>query len=198
MFTTRPEILGTFGIVTSTHWLGSAAGMAMLERGGNAFDACVATGFVLQVVEPHLVGPVGRSSGGVLFVADAQDRGSVRARARRLPALRSSIIAAKASSSFPAMDLLATVVPGSFDAWMLLLRDHGTMRLRDVLEPAIYYAEKGHPLLPRVSDAIKGPEGILRNRMADLRRGLSCPAAMSRRLASSSATPRLPKPGSAS
>ncbi len=59
MFTTRPEILGTFGVVTSTHWLASAAGMSLLERGGNAFDACVASAFVLQVVEPHLVGPAG-------------------------------------------------------------------------------------------------------------------------------------------
>ena len=58
-FTTRPELRGTFGAVTSTHWLASAAGMAMLEKGGNAFDAAVATGFVLQVVEPHLNGPLG-------------------------------------------------------------------------------------------------------------------------------------------
>ena len=61
MFTTRPEILGTFGVVTSTHWLASAAGMSLLERGGNAFDACVASAFVLQVVEPHLVGPAGET-----------------------------------------------------------------------------------------------------------------------------------------
>src|SRR5512138_3200493 len=59
MFTTRPELLGTFGMVASTHWLASAAGMAMLERGGNAFDAAAAAGFVLQVVEPHLNGPGG-------------------------------------------------------------------------------------------------------------------------------------------
>ncbi len=59
MFTTRPEILGTFGVVTSTHWLATATGMAMLERGGNAFDAGVTTGFALQVVEPHLNGPGG-------------------------------------------------------------------------------------------------------------------------------------------
>src|SRR5438128_12142948 len=55
-FTTRPELRGTFGVVSSTHWLASQCGMAVLDRGGNAFDAAVAAGFVLQVVEPHLNG----------------------------------------------------------------------------------------------------------------------------------------------
>src|SRR5258707_10220590 len=58
-FTTRPEIEGTFGVVTSTHWIATAVGMAVLEKGGNAFDAGVATAFTLQVVEPHLNGPGG-------------------------------------------------------------------------------------------------------------------------------------------
>src|SRR5437764_641544 len=58
-FTTRPELAGTFGMVASTHWLASAAGLAVLEHGGNAFDAAVAAGLVLQVVEPHLNGPGG-------------------------------------------------------------------------------------------------------------------------------------------
>ena len=61
-FTTRPELRGTFGMVASTHWLASGAGMSVLERGGNAFDAVVAGGFVLHVVEPHLNGP-GRGPG---------------------------------------------------------------------------------------------------------------------------------------
>src|SRR5207248_6445534 len=56
---TRPELRGTFGMVASTHWLASAAGMAVLEQGGSAFDAAVAAGFTLQVVEPHLNGPGG-------------------------------------------------------------------------------------------------------------------------------------------
>src|SRR5262249_60547927 len=58
-FTARPEIDGTFGVVASTHWIGPAVGMRMLERGGNAFDAGVATAFALPVVEPHLCGPGG-------------------------------------------------------------------------------------------------------------------------------------------
>ena len=61
-FTTRPEITGTFGVVTSTHWIATAVGMGVLERGGNAFDAGVATNFTLQVVEPHLNGPGGDAS----------------------------------------------------------------------------------------------------------------------------------------
>src|SRR5271169_6051177 len=60
-FTTRPEIRGTFGAVASTHWLASAVGMSMLEKGGNAFDAAAAAGFTLQVVEPHLNGPLGEA-----------------------------------------------------------------------------------------------------------------------------------------
>ncbi|MCY4350607.1 MAG: gamma-glutamyltransferase, partial [Thiotrichales bacterium] len=58
-FTTRPEIRGTFGAVASTHWIGSAVGFGILEKGGNAFDAAAATAFTLQIVEPHLNGPGG-------------------------------------------------------------------------------------------------------------------------------------------
>src|SRR5918998_1288656 len=155
MFTTRPEILGTFGVVASTHWLGSAAGMAMLERGGNAFDACVATAFVLQVVEPHLVGP----GGDVPAVFYSARTGKVEVLCGQGVAPRGATIEhyrREGLSLIPGDGLLATVVPGAFDAWMLLLRDHGTMRLRDVLEPAIYYAEHGHPLLPRAADVLPG------------------------------------------
>ena len=60
-FTTRPEIRGTFGVVASTHWLASAVGMSVLEKGGNAFDAAAAAGFTLQVVEPATNGPLGEA-----------------------------------------------------------------------------------------------------------------------------------------
>jgi gamma-glutamyltranspeptidase len=84
-FTTRPELRGTFGMVASTHWLASAAGMAVLERGGNAFDAAAATGFTLQVVEPHLNGPGGDlpvvawSRGHIVDVTDDWSLGRVSA-----------------------------------------------------------------------------------------------------------------------
>ncbi|MGH9073926.1 MAG: gamma-glutamyltransferase, partial [Acidimicrobiales bacterium] len=72
MFTTRPELAGTVGMVASTHWLASGAGMAVLEAGGNAFDAAAAAGFVLQVVEPHLNGPGGEAPIIGYSVADGE------------------------------------------------------------------------------------------------------------------------------
>ena len=153
MFTTRPEIKGTFGVVTTTHWLGSAAGMAMLEMGGNAFDAAAAAAFVLQVVEPHLVGPAGDAP----IVFHSARTGKTEIICGQAPAPAGATIAHYRNEGLeliPGNGLLATVIPGSFDAWMLLLRDHGSLRLKDVLAPAIHYALNGHPILPRVANAI--------------------------------------------
>ena len=88
-FTTRPEIQGNFGVVTTTHWIASSVGMSILERGGNAFDAAVAAGFVLQVVEPHLVGP-GGDLPAIVYSAEKAEVEVVCARARRPPPRRSS------------------------------------------------------------------------------------------------------------
>ena len=154
-FTTRPEILGTFGVVTSTHWIASTVGMSMLEKGGNAFDAAVATGFVLQVLEPHLVGP-GGDLPAIIYSAKHK---KVEVICAQGPAPAGATIERYRSEGLkliPGDGLLATVIPGSFGGWMLMLRDYGRMSVRDVLEPAIYYAEHGHPMLPRVADTING------------------------------------------
>jgi gamma-glutamyltranspeptidase / glutathione hydrolase len=153
-FTTRPEILGTFGVVTSTHWLASATGMAMLEKGGNAFDAAVATGFALQVVEPHLNGP----GGEVPMLLYSAKRDEVQAICGQGTAPAAATIAAYRDLGLdlvPGSGLLAAVVPGAFDAWMLLLRDYGTLPLSEVLGPAIALAGNGYPLVPSISAAIE-------------------------------------------
>ncbi len=152
-FTTRPEITGTFGVIASTHWIATAVGMSILERGGNAFDAAVATGFALQVVEPNLNGPGGDLP--AILYSRSSDR--VEVICGQGPAPAKATIAhyrAEGLDLVPGSGMLATVIPGAFDAWMLILRDYGTLGLREVLEPAIYYAEHGHPMLPRVADTI--------------------------------------------
>jgi gamma-glutamyltranspeptidase/glutathione hydrolase len=161
VFTTRPEIKGTFGVVTSTHWIASAVGMAILEKGGNAFDACAATAFVLQIVEPHLVGP----GGDMPAVFYSSKTRKVEVLCGQGVAPKGATIEAYKSRGIdmiPGSGLLATVVPGAFDGWMLLLREHGTMTPRDVLEPAIYYARHGHPILPRVCETIAGQAEFFR------------------------------------
>jgi len=150
-FTTRPELSGTFGMVASTHWLASAAGMAVLERGGNAFDAAVAAGFALQVVEPHLNGPGGDLP--LLF----WDGSSVRVVCGQGPAPASASIEGYRSLGMdlvPGTGPYAACVPGAFDAWLLLLRDHGTWELAEVLSYAIGYAREGFPCLPGITNAI--------------------------------------------
>lgn len=145
-FTTRPTLRGTFGMVSSTHWLASQSAMGVLERGGNAFDAAVAAGFVLHVVEPHLNGPAGEVPAILATAADP----TPRVLCGQGPAPAAATVAHFRSLGLdlvPGAGPLAAVVPGAVDAWLLLLRDHGTRTLAEVLEPAIGYAAAGHPLV---------------------------------------------------
>lgn len=154
-FTTRPDLQGSFGMVASTHWIASAVGLKLLEAGGTAADAAAGAGFALNVVEPHLNGPLGDmpalhwaagAAAPVMYCGQG-------------PAPAAATIAhyrAEGLEIIPGSGLLATVVPGAFGAWMALLRDHGRLPLREVLAPALHYAEHGHPLLPGAARAIAG------------------------------------------
>ncbi|HEX3443005.1 MAG TPA: gamma-glutamyltransferase family protein [Pseudolabrys sp.] len=152
-FTTRPEIDGTFGVVTSTHWIATAVGMGILEKGGNAFDAAVATAFTLQVVEPHLNGP----GGDVPIIVHDVKKGRTEVICGQGPAPAGATIThfrKLGLDLIPGTGLLATCIPGMFDAWMMVLRDYGTMSLAEVLTPAIGYAQNGHPLVERANATI--------------------------------------------
>ena len=160
-FTTRPEIEGTFGVVATTHWIATAVGMATLEKGGNAFDAAVATAFTLQVIEPHLNGP----GGDVPVIHYDARRGKPEVICGQGPAPQAATIEHYRDLGLgmvPGTGLLAACVPGMFDTWMLLLRNYGTMHLADVLAPAIFYAEHGHPLLERANATIAMVEDLFR------------------------------------
>jgi gamma-glutamyltranspeptidase/glutathione hydrolase len=160
-FTTRPEIKGTFGVAASTHWLATPVAKRTLERGGNAFDAAIACAFTLQVVEPHLNGPGGEVP--LIFWSAKERRARVLCGQGTAPA-KATIAAFRALELplVPGTGLLAATVPGAFDAWMQLLRDYGTLPLREVLEPAIHYALNGYPVVARISQAIVAVERLFR------------------------------------
>jgi len=153
-FTTRPTLRGTFGMSASTHWLATGTAQSVLERGGNAFDAAVAAGFVLHVVEPHLNGPGGDMTG---VFATAREPGRATVLMGQGPAPAGASVEHYRSEGLdlvPGSGALAAAVPGAVDAWLVLLRDHGTWELADVLTPAIDYARNGHPVHDRVAATI--------------------------------------------
>ena len=152
-FTTRPEIRGTFGVVATTHWLASSVAMGVLEKGGNAFDAAVAAGFTLQVVEPHLNGPLGEAP---ILVYSAKERQCRMICGQGVAPQAATIAHYKGLGLdlIPGTGLLAAAVPGAFDGWARLALDYGTLPLAELMEPALGYAEHGYPLVPRIRDTI--------------------------------------------
>lgn len=139
-------------MAASTHWLASQSAMAVLERGGNAFDAAVAGALVLQVVEPHLNGPGGdvvalvASAGQPTEVLCGQGVAPAEATIDHYRSLGLELV--------PGAGLLSATVPGAFDAWLLLLRDKGTWDLEDVATFALHYARNGFPVLPAIARTI--------------------------------------------
>ena len=166
MFTTRPELKGDFGMVASTHWLASAAGMSVLEGGGNAFDAAAAAGFLLHVVEPHLNGPGGEvpiliysAERDEVVVVDGQGVAPAAASIAHYRDLGLDLV--------PGTGPLAACVPGAFGAWLLMLGEFGTMRPADVLAHAIDYAAHGYPVLPGIEAAVRSVEDLFRTEWTD-------------------------------
>ncbi len=158
----RPTLRGSFGMASSTHWLASQSAMAELEAGGNAFDAVVAGAFVLHVVEPHLNGPAGEVPAIFATAADptpqvlcGQGPAPVGATREHYAGLGLDLV--------PGSGPLAAAIPGAVDGWLMLARDHGSRRLRDVLSYAIGYARSGHPLLPAAAATVARVEELFRD-----------------------------------
>ena len=152
---TRPLIQGTFGVITSTHYVASVIGWSILERGGNAVDAACAAGFAMQVVEPHLCGPAGeapilvyRRASRDVSVVNGQGVAPAAATLERYRGYGLELV--------PGTGLLAATVPAAFDAWLQALHHFGTLSLEDVLGPAVALAERGVPMLPAIRQVIEG------------------------------------------
>lgn len=160
MATTRPELWGTFGMVSATHYLATAAGMAVLEEGGNATDAAATAGFVLQVVEPHLNGP-----GGDMSLLTAGPDGLPRVLCGQGVAPAGATIEHYRDLGLdlvPGSGPLAAAVPGATPAWFRLCRETGTLDPARILGPAAELAEHGVPVLPTIAATIAASAEMFR------------------------------------
>ena len=135
--------------------------MAVLERGGNAFDAACAAGFVLQVVEPHLNGP-GGDLPAVFWPADSGKPLVLCAQGVSPAAATIAAFRARGHVLVPGVGVEAACVPGSFGGWLLLLEQFGTWTLDEVLAYAIGYAEHGYPVVAGIAATIRRAEPLLR------------------------------------
>src|SRR3982751_1333674 len=132
-------------MVASTHWLAAGAGLGLAAQGGNAFDAVVATGFTLQVVEPHLNGPGGdlpavfwSAERDEALVLCAQGVAPAAATIERFRSLGHELV--------PGTGVLAACVPGAFGGWLTLLREVGALRLAGGRSRALRSARGGVPV----------------------------------------------------
>jgi len=147
---TRPAVAGLHGLVTSGHPIASSAGLQMLLKGGNAFDAAVAVGVMAPLGEPEMNGIGGngfatlydKKSGTVLSLsmAGAAPRG-----------LKPSEMTPESLNA----GMNAGIVPGNLGGYLYLLDRFGTMSIGDVFAPAIEYAEKGYPIDPMLAADIE-------------------------------------------
>jgi gamma-glutamyltranspeptidase/glutathione hydrolase len=146
-FTTRPTLRGYGGAVSAGHWLATQIGVQVLAEGGNAADAAAATGFALQVLEPHMNGPAGEVPILVYCARDERVHAisgqGTAPNAATLEAMRQRV-----GDLIPGNGLCAATVPAAFDAWCLLLERFGTTSLERVLAPAQALAERGFPMYP--------------------------------------------------
>ncbi len=142
---TRSVVRAMNGMVATSQPLASAAGLRVLQQGGNAIDAAIAAAAVLCVVEPMMVSP-----GGDLFAmiwdAKKKELKALNASGRAPKALSLDELKKRGITTKPEYGIHTVTVPGAVDGWATLLKSHGTMTLANVLQPAIEYAERGFPV----------------------------------------------------
>jgi gamma-glutamyltranspeptidase/glutathione hydrolase len=149
-FTTRPVIMGTNGVVTSTHYLASVEGLRVLMDGGNAVDASATMWFCLSLLKPHLVGVAGECP-ILIYLTDEERVISVNGQGPTPMAATIDWFREKGYPMIPEDGFTPACVPGAYDAWLKVLEQYGTMDLSRIMEPAIKIATNGFPMYPTLS-----------------------------------------------
>jgi len=165
----RSEVMAQHGMVVTSQPLAAQAGLQILLRGGNAIDAAVATAAVLNVVEPMMVG-VGGDLFAVLYIA----------KEKKIYVLNASGTAPSGAtiahfnslgyhwnpknwgpgSGMPLSGILPVTVPGAAWGWQAVLKRFGKLTFKEVLEPAVQYAEKGFPVSERIAHDWRLPNAL--------------------------------------
>ena len=148
---TRSAVMAQKGMVATSQPLAAQAGLRILLQGGNAIDAAVATASTLNVVEPMMTG-IGGDMFAMVYLAGTGELLGLNGSGRAAFAATVEAYRARGFVGMPQAGIFSATVPGTVDGWDQLLKRAGTMTLKEVLQPAIHYAEEGFP----VSEVIQG------------------------------------------
>jgi gamma-glutamyltranspeptidase/glutathione hydrolase len=146
----RSVVRASQAMVASSQPLASQSGLDVLKRGGNAVDAAIAMAAVLNVTEPNMTG-IGGDAFAMVYWAKTKKLEALNASGRAPRALNLEHFTSRKIAQMPSSGMEPITVPGAFDGWVTLLEKHGTMKLADLLAPAIAYAENGFPVMEKTA-----------------------------------------------
>src|SRR5688572_5942453 len=169
---TRSVVMARNGVIATSQPLASAAGLRVMQQGGNAIDAAVTAAAVLSVVEPTMNG-VGGDLFAIVYDAKTKTVRALNASGRAPAAATPEEFARRKLDAIPYRGELSVSVPGVVDGWNELLTKHGTIGLARALEPAIAYARDGFAVSEIIAHQWKDAEGVLSRDPAAARTFLS-------------------------
>lgn len=146
----RSIVRAEHGMVASSQPLASQVGLEVLKRGGNAVDASIAMAAVLNVTEPMMTG-IGGDMFALVYWSKTGELKGLNASGRAPRALNLDYFKKKGIASMPDSGMEPITVPGAFDGWVTMIEKYGTMKLADLLAPAIEYAENGFPVMEKAA-----------------------------------------------
>src|SRR5919197_74190 len=147
---TRSVVYGRNGMIATSQPLASAAGLKVLQDGGNAIDAAITAAAVLAVVEPTMTG-IGGDLFAMVYDAKTKTLRGLNASGRSPYAATPEAFASRNLTQIPNTGVYSITVPGVVDGWAALLAAHGTMPLSQLLQPAIGYARNGYAVTEIIS-----------------------------------------------
>ena len=147
----RSKIATTLGIVAASQPLAARAGVQILERGGTASDAAIAANAVLGVVEPEMNG-IGGDLFAIVYEAKTDRVYGLNASGWAPTGLTTSLLRSRGLTSMPSTGVYTVTVPGCVAGWEALQSRFGSLRMADVLAPAVFYAEEGFPVSDIVAE----------------------------------------------
>ena len=154
---TRSVVMGRNGMIATSQPLASAAGLKVLQDGGNAIDAAVTAAAVLAVVEPSMTG-IGGDLFAIVYDAKTKTLRALNASGRSAYAATPEVFAARNLTRVPSTGVLSVTVPGVVEGWSELLSKLGTIPMAKAVAPAIGYAKNGYPVSEIISGQWKASE----------------------------------------